>query len=820
MSKKLHPVRKSLVTAPRGRAPRLFLEELEERCVLSSFFYSVDGSGNNLSDPSRFNWGAVGQDLLRVAPAAYADGLNALAGPTRLSPRAISDIIVTDPTDGNLPNNRFMADWVYAWGQFIDHDIDLTTGGTGSQHQPANIPVPKGDPFFDPNDTGTQVIFFNRSEFDPNTGKVVNGVPVPRQQFNNITAFIDGSMIYGSDPVVADALRTHSGGMLKSSPGNFLPYNNHTYFPGISQDPSDPAAAFSIANDAHIVPDDQLFMAGDVRVNENIELTSVHTLFMREHNRIAGLIDQAAPYLDDETVYQVTRAIVIAEEQSITYNGFLPALLGPNVMGPNPGYDPTVNPDIATEFSTGGFRLGHSLLAPDVQFLNPDASTKFPPVSLANAFFNPPVLAANGADPILKYLATDNAQEIDNKIVPQLQNFLFGPPGAGGFDLASLNIQRGRDHGLSDYNTTRHFYGLPMVSSYAQITSNPTVQAQLLAAYGQTNGHDNVDNIDLWVGMLAEDHVPGGSVGPLVQRIVVDQFQRLRVGDRLFFENLYSGPVLEAFENTTLAQIISRNTVDNNLQGNVFFFKMAIRGTVFNDANANGVRDTGEGGVAGRVIRVLDPSNQLIAQTTTGVDGSFSFDNLAFPLNPATAYRVVEVLPAGLIQTTANPPALTFTRGETFRHVDFGNFFVSGGPAIAGGGAGGAFTSPSAGSAESAGALISFSGTLSAPGGAPTSPAPARRPDTGSGLAPFDLGLAGGNAVSVGLLAGVPGSANAVTVSGGAGTTSQVTAVLVQPSGADSGLALLGAADAGASTPSDPLAAPVTDLNGPGVTVL
>src|SRR5205807_148423 len=163
-------------------------------------------------------------------------------------------------------------------------------------------------------------------------------------------------------------------------------------------------------------------------------------------------------------------------------------------------------------FSTAAFRLGHSLLAPDVQFLNPDGSTAFAPVSLANSFFNPPVLEANGADPILKYLATDNAQEIDNKIVPELQNFLFGPPGAGGFDLASLNIQRGRDHGLADYNTTRAAYGLPRVTSFAQITSNPALAAQLQSLYG------NVNNIDLWVGGLAEDHVPGGSVGPLFTR--------------------------------------------------------------------------------------------------------------------------------------------------------------------------------------------------------------------------------------------------------------------------------------------------------------
>jgi peroxidase len=351
--------------------------------------------------------------------------------------------------------------------------------------------------------------------------------------------------------------------------------------------------------------------------------------------------------------------------QSITFNGFLPALLGSGVIAVYGGYNPSVNPGIATEFSTGAFRLGHSLLAPDVEFLNPDGTTKFPEVSLADSFFNPPLVVQRGADPILKYLATDNAQEIDNKIVPELQNFLFGPPGSGGFDLASLNIQRGRDHGLADYNTVRAAYGLPKVTSFAQITSNQTVQNQLRQLYG------NVNNIDLWVGALAEDHVAGGSVGPLIQRIVARQFQRIRDGDRLWFENLYTGTAKSDLEHTTLAQVIARNTVNNDLQADVFFFQMQITGTVFNDANQKGVRDRGEAGVGGIVIQVFNGSN-LVAQTTTAADGTYVFNNLAFPLEPAVAYRVREVLPAGKFQTTDSPPTLRFTRGETFSFVDFG----------------------------------------------------------------------------------------------------------------------------------------------------
>src|SRR5207237_1773310 len=165
-----------------------------------------------------------------------------------------------------------------------------------------------------------------------------------------------------------------------------------------------------------------------------------------------------------------------------------------------------------------------------------------------------------GIDPLLKYLSSDPASEIDPQVVDSIRNFLFGPPGSGGLDLASLNIQRGRDHGLADYNSVRAAYGLPKVTSFADITLNKDVQAKLKQLYG------TVDNIDLWVGALAEDHVAGGSVGPLFTRIIATQFQNLRDGDRFWFENQFSGATLDTMEHTTLAQIISRNTANKSLQ--------------------------------------------------------------------------------------------------------------------------------------------------------------------------------------------------------------------------------------------------------------
>lgn len=502
----------------------------------------IDGKGNNIANP---NWGSAGIQLLRLSPAQYADGISAPAGVDRPSARAISNTLSASPKDG-ITNDRDFTAFVYAWGQFLDHDIDLT--GSASPAESFPVIVPTGDEWFDPNGTGTITILLSRSNFDPSTGTSKEN---PRQQINSITAFIDGSQVYGSDAERAAALREFSGGRMKVSAGNFLPFNT---------------SGFENANDAHILPDDQLYLAGDVRANENPELLSLQTLFVREHNRIAEEAAREHPDWTDEQLYQFARRMVIAEIQKITYEDFLPALFGRNPLSAYHGYQADVNPGIATEFSTAAFRLGHSMLGDDIEFLDNDGNEIRDAMKLRDSFFNPTVLQQTDIDPILKYLASDNAQEIDPIVVDDVRNFLFGQPGQGGFDLASLNIQRGRDHGLADYNTVRVSYGLPRVTSFAQITSNEKLQASLASLYG------SVDNIDLWVGGLAEDHLPGSSIGPTFTAILVDQFTRLRDGDRFWYQSALPGNLAREIQNTSLPDIIRRNTKLTKLQANVFFF--------------------------------------------------------------------------------------------------------------------------------------------------------------------------------------------------------------------------------------------------------
>jgi hypothetical protein len=511
-------------------------------------FRSLDGYGTNEAHPQ---WGAAGSPLIRVAAADYRDGSGQMirdAG-DRENPRVISNRVAAQG-EALIPNDRALSDFVWQWGQFLDHDTDLVPAD--SSYGTANIPMPAGgDPVF-----GDFELDFSRSMYEASEASV-------RQQVNTITAFIDASNVYGSDPVRAAALRTFSRGQLKTSAGRLLPLND-----------TEPP----LPNAGDDMPGAPLFLAGDERANEQVGLTALHTVFLREHNRLAERIARRDPSASDEQVYQLARKIVGAEMQIITYEEFLPALLGRAPLPPYRGYDATVNPSIANEFAGALFRLGHSLLSPRLLLLEPEANPDVLP--LRDAFFNPDFLRHDpgNVERLLRGLAAQPAQEIDNKIVDDVRNFLFGRPGLGGLDLASLNIQRGRDHGLPDYNSLRAAYGLERITGFHQITTDRSVRIALRELYG------SVDNIDPWVGALAEDHVRGTSVGPLIQRALVDQFTRLRDGDRYFyrFDRDLRRPEIRQvirLSRISLAQVLEWNTDMDDSRRDVFHVpKVKCRG--------------------------------------------------------------------------------------------------------------------------------------------------------------------------------------------------------------------------------------------------
>lgn len=487
---------------------------------------TFDGTGNNLTQPA---WGSAGAMFIRKAPNAYADGVSAMSGATRPNPREVSNAIVQQPA--SILNSRGLTDWVWQWGQFLDHEFTLTPAAEPAE--PAFIPVPLGDPVF-----AFPTIPFHRSNYHPATG---TGPGNPRAQVNVNTAWIDGSMIYGSSDALAAALRDPASGKMQVTPhatGDLLPMN------GLGE-----------------------FVAGDERVNEQLGLTSVHTLFVREHNRLAAQIASANPGWSNEQVYQRARKIVGAEIQAITFNQWLPALLGENAVPAYTGYDPNVDATVANEFASALFRVGHTMLSPMLRRVDNDGNTiPAGDIALRDAFFAPQrILDEGGIDPLLKGLASQRMQELDQHVVEDVRSFLFTIP-TGGIDLPSLNLQRARDHGLPDYNAVRVAYGLDAVTSFAEITSDAQLAATLENVYG------DVDNIDPWIGAICEDHLPGASLGELLTAGILDQFLRARDGDRFWYENDPElADMLTELAATTLADIILRNSSITVLQDNVFF---------------------------------------------------------------------------------------------------------------------------------------------------------------------------------------------------------------------------------------------------------
>ena len=484
-------------------------------------FRTISGEFNNLD---RISLGTVGVNLRRMSPADYADGFNIPAGQNRKSAREISNIVLAQSE--SVPNEYGLSAMLWQWGQFLDHDLDLTE--SADPPEPFFIDVPVGDPFFDPFNTGNQQIMLFRSIYRERR---------LRQQLNEITSWIDGSNVYGSDDETALELRELSGGLMKVSTGNLLP-----------------------------VDEEGFFLAGDIRSNEQIGLTSMHTLFVREHNRIATRISERKSHLSDEQIYLRARKKVISIMQAITYNEFLPALLGADAIEPYRGYNPAVNPNIANEFSTAAYRFGHTMLNSELLRLNNDGEV-IPEgnIALRDAFFNPDEIKNNGIDSVIKGLTVQVAQRVDAKLIDDVRNFLFGPPGNGGFDLASLNIQRGRDHGLPDLNTVRISYGLPPHNDFDDINSDPEVQLALQEAY------EDIDDIDLWIGCLAESHVIGSTLGQTAHTILKQQFENLRDGDRFWYLRDLNRKELKSVEKSTLRRVISRNTTVRRLQDNVFF---------------------------------------------------------------------------------------------------------------------------------------------------------------------------------------------------------------------------------------------------------
>ncbi|OXB71371.1 UNVERIFIED_CONTAM: hypothetical protein H355_011748, partial [Colinus virginianus] len=430
------------------------------------------------------------------------------------------------------------------WGQFIDHDLDLSpesparvtfSGRVDCHTSCAKLPpcfpiqIPPNDPRI--KNTRDCIPFF-RSAPACDSGRAT------REQINALTSFLDGSMVYGSEEPLANKLRdcTNQLGLLAVNQ-NFTD-NGMAYMP-FARMPKDPC--LKVSGKAKI----PCFLAGDSRASEMLELACMHTLFVREHNRLARGLKRLNPHWNGEKLYQEARKIVGAMIQIITYRDYLPLLLGRNLLRWIPsykGYKESVDPRISNVF-TLAFRFAHASIPPSV----------------------------GGIDPFLRNLMASQAKLMtqDQMMVDELRDHLSEQVERIGLDLAALNMQRGRDHGLPGYISWRKFCGLPQpcdVKSLGQVLKNDRLAKKFMQLYGTPR------NIDIWVGALAEPFVDGGRVGPLMACLIGTQFRNTRDGDRFWWENrgVFTAKQRSSLAKISLSRIICDNTHISEVSRNIF----------------------------------------------------------------------------------------------------------------------------------------------------------------------------------------------------------------------------------------------------------
>jgi hypothetical protein len=514
--------------------------------------FPIDMTSVRSYDGSEGTGGKINSLLARQSEAVYADDISEIRtdGP---NPRLVSNVVCIDDgtaetstsaknaknNDNNLPKK--LTAMAFAFGQFLDHDISLSEPPEEeTDHDIIFVGCDSNDPLVTDVDNPNQCIEFTRSD-----GEI--GPDGKLRQINKITSYIDGSAVYGSDSAHANALRAFTGGSLKSNTFNgaeLLPFNAQlNMIPGQEQ-------IIDTLNQ-------NLFAAGDVRVNEQVGLVSMHTLFLREHNRLAAKISSLWSEGTDEEIYQLARKIVGAEIQKITYEEFLPAIVGP--MPAYTGYDGTVDASVMTEFSTAAYRFGHTLLPRTL--LLAEGSDVLGGILLNDTFFMSEMLLVEPAlvDQLIHGFVVAPAQMMDHIINDSVRNFLFGRPGEGGTDLVSLNIQRGRDHGLAGCSAVREAFGLPRLRNLVDVTADAKLRKKLRQVYSSQN------DIDLWLCGLAEDPQNGSQLGPTFTTIIKEQFHRLRAGDQFYWENdpVLSDPNIESIidmKTFGLADIIALNT--------------------------------------------------------------------------------------------------------------------------------------------------------------------------------------------------------------------------------------------------------------------
>lgn len=468
--------------------------------------------------------------LTRLAPSDYADGVGALAGPDRPNARDLSNLL-------SVPANARtdavpLSNMAVAMFQFIaSHEI---------AHTPTDPSEPIPIAINDPDDpllaTGQTDIPMDRARFDGGTGP-----GDPRQQVNQVTTAFDGSTVYGSDLAKEAVLRTFVDGQMKIGPDGDVPIIGG-------------------------VP-----LAGDMRADENPSLRALHALFLREHNRLASEIAAGCPTCTDQEIFDRARVMVANIQHKIFYDELLPLFIG---AGPLDSFlpDPTILVGVSNainEFTTAAGRIGHTQV-PNVVVTGAPGGP-LTTVTLENCFFASSCLDPADQSERLYGLTQQNGEPVDTVVVDSLRNGQI--PAAGALfpiDLLATNIERGRDHGLADYETVRAALG------FESVPLESLLPQYIIDAYaGQPDG------IDLLVGLFGEFRSANDYLGMTGRALWALQFRNLEDSRIGFADSEAQAALDDWLEGISMASLLSGDTgYDESVWGSSPFIAPALPSSV------------------------------------------------------------------------------------------------------------------------------------------------------------------------------------------------------------------------------------------------
>jgi Ca2+-binding RTX toxin-like protein len=631
----------------------------------------LEGTGNNTANP---DFGSADQPFIRLTEARYGE-FDPSIGNNKVNPifdgldsREISNILGAQ--EEGLPKaDAETSIFFMAFGQYFDHGLDfLPKGGNG-------ILEIGTDPLDDPAD-------LTRGTVD----SIVDGVP---QHLNKASPFVDQNQAYGSNELVGQFLResvkldpndphgTAGARLLSGVPDpsntefnllptlrelikhhwemdtlfvdNSLPGGQQSfrdYFPGLVDGNGDineamvadlngdfMGSGFTLVGDANpFINILDHYVAGDLRANENYTLTSIHTVWARNHNFHVEKLMEAGFAGSPAELFEAAKIINEVEYQRVVFDEFADVLLGGLEGNGEHGFDeykPDVDASISHEFAAAAYRFGHSLIGETIQILDENGQPK--QVSLVDVFLNPtndneaftqplppgyqpqPGYEQIGVDPTIGGILEQQSEEVDFNLVDAVRNDLVRIRA----DLFAFNVSRGWDVGLGSLNQIRKDLlesddpyvqeaielsgeNLTPYSSWEDFKNrnglSNAVIAQFMAAYpdlvlnGQaeidafaaanpdielTGAGNNIvkgiDRVDFWVGGLAEEHINDGVVGTTFWVVLHEQLDRLQEGDRFYYlDRADDFDFYDFVESEGFAGIIERNTGLEGLSDEIF----------------------------------------------------------------------------------------------------------------------------------------------------------------------------------------------------------------------------------------------------------